>query len=65
LCLGFFEFVHSVRSRGKALLGYSMELLVTPRIPGPGFPDSRMRLYCLLFGDMRGMISVLLSTRFI
>jgi transposase-like protein len=29
LYLGFFEFVHNVRKRGKALLGALMELLVT------------------------------------
>ena len=28
--LGFFEFVHNVRQRGKALLGALIELLVTP-----------------------------------
>jgi hypothetical protein len=27
--LGFFEFVHNVRKRGKALLGALIELLVT------------------------------------
>jgi len=30
LYLGFFEFVHNVRRRGKALLGALIELLVTP-----------------------------------
>ena len=30
LYLGFFEFVHNVRQRGKALLGALIELLVTP-----------------------------------
>ena len=30
LYLGFFEFVHNVRKRGKALLGALIELLVTP-----------------------------------
>jgi transposase-like protein len=34
LYLGFFEFVHNVRRRGKALLGALVELLVAPRIPG-------------------------------
>lgn len=34
LYLGFFEFIHNVRRRGKALLGSLIELLVTPRIPG-------------------------------
>jgi hypothetical protein len=34
LYLGFFEFVHSVRRRGKALLGSLVELLVAPRNPG-------------------------------
>jgi hypothetical protein len=34
LDLGFFEFVHKVRRRGKALLGSLIELLVTPRNPG-------------------------------
>ena len=34
LYLGFFEFVHNVRKRGKALLGALVELLVTPRNPG-------------------------------
>ncbi len=29
LYLGFFEFVHNVRKRGKALLGALIELLVT------------------------------------
>jgi len=29
LYLGFFEFVHNVRKRGKALLGHSFELLVS------------------------------------
>jgi hypothetical protein len=28
--LGFFEFVHNVRRRGKALLGALIELLVAP-----------------------------------
>jgi transposase len=32
--LGFFEFVHNVRRRGKALLGSLIELLVAPRNPG-------------------------------
>lgn len=31
---GFFEFVHNVRTRGKALLGSLIELLVAPRNPG-------------------------------
>jgi len=30
LDLGFFEFVHDVRRRGKALLGALIELLVAP-----------------------------------
>jgi hypothetical protein len=34
LYLGFFEFVHNVRRRGKALLGSLFELLVAPRYPG-------------------------------
>jgi transposase-like protein len=34
LYLGFFEFVHNVRRRGKALLGALIELLVAPRNPG-------------------------------
>ena len=34
LYLGFFEFVHNVRRRGKALLGSLIELLVAPRNPG-------------------------------
>ena len=34
LYLGFFEFVHNVRRRGKALLRFLIELLVTPRNPG-------------------------------
>jgi transposase len=34
LDLGFFEFVHNVRRRGKALLGSLIELLVAPRNPG-------------------------------
>ena len=34
LYLGFFEFVHNVRRRGKALLRSLIELLVTPRNPG-------------------------------
>src|SRR5262249_24499123 len=34
LDLGFFEFVHNVRRRGKALLGSSIEFLVAPRNPG-------------------------------
>jgi len=34
LYLGFFEFVHNVRRRGKALLASLVELLVTPRNPG-------------------------------
>jgi transposase-like protein len=32
--LGFFEFVHNVRRRGKALLGSLIGLLVAPRNPG-------------------------------
>ena len=31
---GFFEFVHNVRRRGKALLGSLIGLLVAPRNPG-------------------------------
>ena len=34
LYLGFFEFVHNVRKRGKALLASLVELLVAPRNPG-------------------------------
>ena len=34
LYLGFFEFVHNIRRRGKALLGLLMDLLVAPRNPG-------------------------------
>jgi transposase len=34
LYLGFFEFVHNVRSRGKALLGALVGLLIAPRNPG-------------------------------
>jgi transposase len=34
LYLWFFEFVHNVRRRGKALLGSLIELLVAPRNPG-------------------------------
>ncbi len=34
LYLGFFEFVHNVRRRGKALLGSLIALLVAPRNPG-------------------------------
>jgi transposase-like protein len=34
LYLGFFEFVHNVRRRGKALLGSLLGLLVAPRNPG-------------------------------
>ena len=34
LYLGFFEFVHNVRRRGKALLGSLVGLLVAPRNPG-------------------------------
>ena len=34
LYLGFFEFVHNVRKRGKALLASLLELLVAPRNPG-------------------------------
>jgi transposase len=34
LYLGFFEVVHNVRRRGKALLGSWLELLVAPRNPG-------------------------------
>ncbi|MDW8327722.1 MAG: IS1595 family transposase, partial [Anaerolineales bacterium] len=30
LCLGFFEFVHNVRRRGKALLLSSLALLLAP-----------------------------------
>ena len=29
LCLGFFEFVHNVRKRGRALLGNLLEVLLT------------------------------------
>ena len=32
--LGFFEFVHNVRRRGKALLASLIDLLVAPRNPG-------------------------------
>jgi transposase len=34
LYLGFFEFVHNIRRRGKALLLSLIELLVAPRNPG-------------------------------
>jgi transposase len=34
LYLGFFEFVHNVRKRGKALLGSLVGLPVAPRNPG-------------------------------
>ena len=34
LYLGFFEFVHNVRRRGKALLGSLIEWLVAPQNPG-------------------------------
>jgi transposase-like protein len=34
LYLGFFEFVHNARKRGKALLGSLIGLLVAPRNPG-------------------------------
>src|ERR1051326_169350 len=34
LYLGFFEFVHNIRRRGKALLGSLIGLLVAPRNPG-------------------------------
>jgi len=34
LYLGFFEFVHNVRRRGKALLGALVGLLVAPRNHG-------------------------------
>jgi transposase-like protein len=34
LYLGFFEFVHNIRRRGKALLGSLIALLVAPRNPG-------------------------------
>jgi transposase-like protein len=34
LYLGFFEFVHNARKRGKALLASLVELLVAPRNPG-------------------------------
>ena len=34
LYLGFFEFVHTIRRRGKALLRSLIELLVAPRNPG-------------------------------
>ena len=34
LYLGFFEFVHNLRKRGKALLGSLIGLLVAPRNPG-------------------------------
>ena len=34
LYLGFFEFVHNARRRGKALLGSLIGLLVAPRNPG-------------------------------
>ncbi|GAC1358408.1 MAG: hypothetical protein NVSMB4_17830 [Acidimicrobiales bacterium] len=34
LYLGFFEFVHNTRRRGRALLGSLIELLVAPRNPG-------------------------------
>jgi transposase len=34
LCLGFFEFIHNVRRKGKALLASWIGLLVAPRNPG-------------------------------
>jgi transposase-like protein len=34
LYLGFIEFIHNARRRGKALLGSLVELLVAPRNPG-------------------------------
>ena len=34
LYLGFFEFAHNIRRRGKALLRSLVELLVAPRNPG-------------------------------
>src|SRR5438093_5345744 len=34
LYLGFFEYVHNIRRRGKALLGSLIGLLVAPRNPG-------------------------------
>jgi transposase-like protein len=34
LYLGFFEFVHNIRRRGKALLGSLIDLLVAPQNPG-------------------------------
>jgi len=34
LYLGFFEFVHNARKRGKALLGSLIGLLIAPRNPG-------------------------------
>ena len=34
LYLGFLEFVHNIRKRGKALLGSLIGLLVAPRNPG-------------------------------
>ena len=36
LYLGFFEFVHNVRRRGKALLGSLVELLVRPPLRNTG-----------------------------
>jgi transposase len=36
LDLGFFEFVHNVRRRGKALLGALLELLVRPPLRNTG-----------------------------
>ena len=36
LYLGFFEFVHNVRKRGKALLGSLIELLVRPPLRNTG-----------------------------
>ena len=36
LYLGFFEFVHNVRRRGKALLGSLIELLVRPPLRNTG-----------------------------
>jgi transposase len=34
LYLGFFDFVHNLRKRGKALLASLVQLLVAPRNPG-------------------------------
>jgi transposase len=42
LYLGFFEFVHNVRRRGKALLGALIGLLVTPT---PETQDERFKLH--------------------